>query len=120
MLGSRGRKKAMSIAIGPQPAKSAAGRQKYIDFMLLVQQYFRARMQPLPVFSDASLQKLIMPVLAVLGAKDAILDSAHTKRRLASNVPHSKIQYLDDVGHGIFGEKTAILEFLDRQTAARR
>jgi pimeloyl-ACP methyl ester carboxylesterase len=118
MLGNWGRKKAMSIAIGPQPAKSI-GQQKYTDFMLLVQRYFRPRMQQLPVFSDAALQKLAMPVLAVLGAKDTLLDSAQTKRRLASNVPHSEVRYLDDVGHGIFGEKIAILEFLDRQTAAR-
>ena len=114
MLGRWGRKQAMSIAMGPQPAKATAAQQTYMDFMLLVQGHFRARMEPLPVFSDASLRQLQMPVLAVLGGKDAIFDSAHTKRRLESTIPHAKIRYVPEIGHGILGEKAAILEFLDR------
>jgi pimeloyl-ACP methyl ester carboxylesterase len=114
LLGEWGRKAAMKIALGPGTAQAAAGQQPYMDYLRLVHRHFRSRMEPLPMFSDATLQHLKMPVLAVLGGKDAILNSAETRRRLALNVPHAELEYFADVGHGIFAEKTGILEFLSK------
>jgi pimeloyl-ACP methyl ester carboxylesterase len=111
LLGDWGRKKAMHLVIGPR-ASGPSGQQLYVDFMLLVQRHFRPRMQRLPLFSDEALRQLKMPVFAILGAKDAILDSAHTQQRLARHVPHAQIAYLAGVGHGIFGQNAAILDFL--------
>jgi pimeloyl-ACP methyl ester carboxylesterase len=119
LLGNWGRKQAMKLALGPGSAKPTAGRQLYTDYMLLVQRHFRPRMEPLPVFTDAALQQLAMPVFAVLGAKDAILNSAETKCRLALNVPHAEIEYLADVGHGVFAQQTGILEFLAKSQLRR-
>jgi pimeloyl-ACP methyl ester carboxylesterase len=112
LLGDWGRKRAMKIALGPGSTDAPAGPQPYTDYMLLVQRHFRSRMEPLPVFTDAALQQLRMPVLAVLGGKDAILNSAETRRRLALNVPHAELEYFADIGHGVFAEQTGILEFL--------
>jgi pimeloyl-ACP methyl ester carboxylesterase len=112
LLGDWGRKQAMKIALGPAAANPTAGQQVYVDYMLLVQRHFRPRMEPLPLFTDAALRQLQMPVLAVLGGKDALLNSAETMRRLKLNVPQAEIEYLADVGHGIFAEKNGILEFL--------
>jgi len=102
----------MKIALGPGTANAAAGQQPYLDYMLLVQRHFRSRMETLPLFTDAALQRLKMPVLAVLGGKDAILNSAETRRRLALNVPHAELEYFADGGHGIFAQNTEIFEFL--------
>lgn len=66
----------------------------------------------LPLFSDEALQRLTMPVLAIVGGNDVLLDSAETKRRLETNVPQAEIRYLPEAGHFIPGQTHAILEFL--------
>jgi pimeloyl-ACP methyl ester carboxylesterase len=112
LLGDWGRKKAMHIVLGASPDASAAGRRAYLDFSALVQRHFRPRMERLPIYSDAALRHLTMPVLAILGGKDVILDSAETKERLERAVPHAKIRYLPELGHGVLGEGTSIFDFL--------
>ena len=69
-------------------------------------------MVKLPIFSDQALQRLTMPVLAILGGKDVLLDSAETKERLERNVPHVEIRYHPEAGHFIPGQTAPILEFL--------
>lgn len=110
LLGDWGRRKALRIVIGPGAGNS--GLDRYRDFMALVQRYFRPRMERLPVFGDAALRRLIMPVLAILGGRDAILDSAETKQRLERLNPQAAIRYLPEQGHGVFGERATILQFL--------
>jgi pimeloyl-ACP methyl ester carboxylesterase len=114
LLGDWGRKKALDLVIGGKEAAAAKaqGRDSYRDFMALVQRHFRPRMERLPVFSDDALRNLTMPMLVVLGAEDVILDSAETKRRLESAVPSAEISYLPGVGHGVFGERERMFDFL--------
>lgn len=115
LLGDWGRKKALRIVIGPAPANNSGDiHPSYRDFMALVQQHFRPRMERLPVFADAALRQLGMPVLAILGGKDVILDSAETRQRLQRHTPHAEIRYLAEQGHGVFGERAAILQFLSK------
>jgi pimeloyl-ACP methyl ester carboxylesterase len=114
LLGDWGRKKALQIVIGPVPANSGDVHPSYRDFMALVQRHFRPRMERLPVFADAALRQLGMPVLAILGGKDVILDSAETKQRLQRHTPHAEIRYLAELGHGVFGERATILQFLSQ------
>jgi pimeloyl-ACP methyl ester carboxylesterase len=112
LLGDWGRKKAMQIVVGGAPVASTDGHQAYMEFMAMVQRHFRSRKERMPIFSDSALRQLTMPVLAILGGKDVILDSHETKARLARTVPHAVIRYLPDLGHGVFGERAAILDFL--------
>ena len=53
-----------------------------------------------------------MSVMAILGGKDALLDSAQTKLRLERNLPSCDIRYLPETGHLIPGQATPILDFL--------
>jgi pimeloyl-ACP methyl ester carboxylesterase len=76
-------------------------------------------MEPLPVFSDAALARLRMPVLAIVGAHDALLDSADTKRRLERSVPHAEVEYLPDAGHMLVNQTAPILAFLQKHAQAR-
>ena len=69
--------------------------------MSLIHKNFRPRMVKMPVFSDDALQRLTMPVMAILGGKDVLLDSAATKRRLERNVAHAEIRYFPEAGHFI-------------------
>jgi pimeloyl-ACP methyl ester carboxylesterase len=69
-------------------------------------------MVQLPTFSDAALQRLTMPVMAIVGGKDVLMDSAETRRRLERNVPHVEVRYHPEAGHFILRQTTPILEFL--------
>ena len=69
-------------------------------------------MVKLPIFSDQALQRLNMPVIAILGGKDVLIDSAETKGRLECNVPHVEVRYLPEAGHLIPAQTAPILDFL--------
>ena len=55
-----------------------------------------------------------MPVLAIVGARDAMIDSADTARRLEHAVPHATVCVLPEVGHFIWDVEKPVLEFLLR------
>ncbi len=112
MLGAWGRRKARETILGRAPAKMSPAMQHFIDFVTLIHEHFRPRRVRLPVFSDDALKRLTMPLMAIVGGKDVLFDSAETKRRLESNVPHAEIRYLAEAGHMIPGQTAPILEFL--------
>jgi hypothetical protein len=53
-----------------------------------------------------------MPVLALVGAQDALLNSNETKARLEQSAPNATVRLLADAGHVIRGETATIAEFL--------
>lgn len=112
LLGARGRRKALAVAAGPGPAKPTAGHRRYMEFLELVQQGFRRRMDPLPIFSDASLSGLATPLLAIVGDRDVIFDSAETALRLERLVAGARVIRLPESGHSIFDQGGEILRFL--------
>lgn len=85
---------------------------EFAEYMALTFTEFLPRRDRLPVFSDEALRGLTMPVLAIVGAHDAMLDSADTARRLTAAVPHATVTVLPDVAHSIIGQAQPILEFL--------
>ncbi|MBA2251801.1 MAG: hypothetical protein H0W13_03705 [Nitrospirales bacterium] len=50
------------------------------------------------IFPDGALKRLTMPVMAIVGGKDVIVDSAETKRRMELNVRRAEIHFLPEVG----------------------
>jgi pimeloyl-ACP methyl ester carboxylesterase len=106
--------------VGRAPAHPGPAEQSVADFMSLVFRKFRYPTVKLPVFSDESLRRLTMPVLAILGGKDALVDSPGTRQRLEHNLPRVEISYLPDTGHAIVNQTVLILDFLrGHQTACR-
>jgi pimeloyl-ACP methyl ester carboxylesterase len=69
-------------------------------------------MVKLPIFSDPALRRLTMPVRAIGGGKDGLINSAETKSRLEQNTPRAIVRYIPEAGHLIPGQTAAILEFL--------
>jgi pimeloyl-ACP methyl ester carboxylesterase len=112
MLGASGRRKARELVLGRAPRNPSPALQYFMKFMSLIQENFRIRMLKLPIFSDEALRRLTMPVLAIVGGKDVLFDSAETKRRLERNVPQAEIRYLPEAGHLIPSQTGTILEFL--------
>jgi hypothetical protein len=53
-----------------------------------------------------------MPLLAIVGGKDVLLDSAETRDRLQRNVAGAEVHFHPDLGHFIPGQTGVILEFL--------
>ncbi|QKW39722.1 alpha/beta fold hydrolase [Actinomadura sp. NAK00032] len=74
--------------------------------------HFNPRREKLPVFPDDALRGLGMPVLAIVGGRDAMFDSRQTARRVHECVPQSTVKLLPDVGHAIFGQTGTIDAFL--------
>jgi pimeloyl-ACP methyl ester carboxylesterase len=113
LLGPAGRRIVMRrLGASAPPADAPPAHKAFADFMALIGASFRPRTQPLPRFSDVALQSLDIPVLAVLGAKDALLDSFETRKRLAAHVPQADIRWLPDAGHFLVGHGGAIDAFL--------
>ena len=117
LLGRWGKRRAREIVLGRAPAGLSPGAQRFMDFLSLIYENFRPRWVKMPVFSDEDLKRLTMPMLAILGGRDVLLDSGETKRRLERAVPHADIRYHPEMGHFIPGQNAAILEFLRRSAA---
>jgi pimeloyl-ACP methyl ester carboxylesterase len=86
--------------------------EKFLDSMVLTFAQFRPRRERLPVVSDDALHRLDMPVLVIVGERDALLDSRDTERRVERNVPNATVMFLPGVGHTIVGQTEPILDFL--------
>jgi pimeloyl-ACP methyl ester carboxylesterase len=112
MLGGWGTRKAAELVLGRVPADPSPAVQYFMQFMSLIHKNFRPRMVKLPIFSDAALRGLTMPVMAIVGGKDVLFDSAEAKQRLERNVPHADVRYLPEEGHLIRNQTVPILEFL--------
>lgn len=112
LLGSWGRRK-MLERIGGRPGPLPSPTEKaLLDLMATIFTHFRPRTATLPQSSDKALQRLNMPVLAILGGKDVFIDSPQTKRRLERNVPDLTMRYLPEAHHFIPGQTEAVLQFL--------
>jgi len=115
LLGGWGRRKAMTRMLGPTGFGDASGAQAVEAFTSLINRHFRHRMDKLTRFDDATLGRLAMPVLLIVGALDPMLDSAETRQRLAAAVPDLEVIVLPDIGHAVVGQTAPILEFLERR-----
>jgi pimeloyl-ACP methyl ester carboxylesterase len=114
--GGIGRQLFGEITLEPTPEAPLAVR-KFIEFVSLIFENFHPRMDELPIFSDDALKRLTIPVVAIVGGKDELLDSAETRQRLELHVPHAEVHYLPEAGHLLRGQTTPILEFLRRVTS---
>lgn len=118
MLGPWGRRRAMRLALGAPAEGRTPDQIRFARLMALVMRHMTLRTHALPLFADAALEALTMPVLAILGAKDRIVDSARTCSRLQASVPHAQIRWLPSAGHLIRGQTAPLAAFLDEAWTA--
>ncbi|MGI5489052.1 alpha/beta fold hydrolase [Microtetraspora malaysiensis] len=111
-FGQWGRRLTMNRALGTASTGATPEDRERGEYVMLVHRNFRPRMEKLPVFGDDALRRLTMPMLVVLGGRDALLDSQDTRRRLQQAVPHARISFFPEVGHLITEQTQPILEFL--------
>lgn len=118
LFGAWGRQALRAAILGRMPANASPAARKLGEFFVLLQESTRPRRERLPVFDDAALRRLTMPVLAIVGGKDALLDSADTRRRIEALVPSAEVRYLEEAGHFIPGQGSAIDAFLKQSANA--
>jgi pimeloyl-ACP methyl ester carboxylesterase len=107
-FGEWGTRRSMELLLGPQ-VRTQRGSA---EFVRLVSQHFRYRREPVPVVDDAALRRAAMPMLAILGARDAFIDSSRTAERLSRLVPAATVRVVPDAGHLLPAQTAPILEFL--------
>lgn len=119
MLGPWGRRRFMRIVGAPKPVGDAPPALKaFLDFNAEIHACFRPRRERLPRFSDAALQRLTMPVMTILGGRDAFIDAAGTRDRLTANVAHADIRWLPQASHFLMGHTAEIEAFLAQAVTA--
>jgi pimeloyl-ACP methyl ester carboxylesterase len=117
LLGERGRRRAILKILGPSAVPDSPAARAVANFSTLIAKHFRQNLKKVTRFSDAALARLTMPVLAILGGRDPMLDSSETRRRLETHLPHIEVRYLPDVGHAVLGQTAVIADFLRRCAA---
>jgi pimeloyl-ACP methyl ester carboxylesterase len=112
LLGGWGRRKAMSLAVGPMNGVLHPTDREVGALALLISKHFHHRRARVPIFGDAALAHMTAPLLAIVGARDALLDSQGTADRLQRLVPGARIRLLPDAGHLVRNQAVEIVDFL--------
>ena len=120
MLGRWGERKTQELVFGRAIANPSPALRYFMEYAALIHRNFRYRTVKLPVFSDDALKRLTMPLMAIVGGRDVLLDSADTRRRLERLLPHTEIHYLPEVRHFIPSQTTPILDFLMGKAVSQR
>lgn len=115
-FGGRGRRAAVRLVLGPRPrptsASEAAASRALDDLLLLIERSYAPRRDRLPAFTDDQLRHLHVPLLVVAGAKDRMLDSRDTARRVRRLVPGAVVTLLPGTGHIPTGYVETVQRFL--------
>ena len=114
-LGDRGLRQTIRLALG-RGAGDVIG-DDVGALALLIARHFRPRTERVPTFSDDALRQLAVPVMAVMGGRDAMLDSHATQCRLTATVPHATVHLLPQAGHLLPDQTQTILQFLHSPAA---
>jgi pimeloyl-ACP methyl ester carboxylesterase len=111
-LGRRGRMIVLRRALGVPAAVLPASPQATAlgAFTLLVQRQVRPRLDRLPLFSAEALAAIDVPMLTIVGGRDALLDSHQTRQRLAQ--AGKTVRLLPEAGHLLPDQTQPILDFL--------
>lgn len=82
------------------------------DVMTLIFTHFKPRLGVLPLFSDEELKHLTMPVLLLIGAKDALRDAKKIEARMAGLLPDLTTVIIPGAGHALLNTTVQIMPFL--------
>jgi pimeloyl-ACP methyl ester carboxylesterase len=114
LLGGWGARKVRKMVLGGIPVNAPDRVREFAQFVALIFQHMRPRTKVHPRFTDEALRQLTMPVMAILGGKDVIIDSAAVRQRLERTVPQAEIRFIPEAGHFIPGQAGVVRDFLTR------
>ncbi|MFD3704332.1 alpha/beta fold hydrolase [Nocardia sp. NPDC058658] len=87
-----------------------------LDDVELTFSHFTPRPAGLPRFRDEQLRTVDIPVLVIVGERDALFDSASTAERARATFPRGEVRLLPGVGHGLLNQTVAVREFVHTHT----
>jgi len=109
LMGKRGMERLYRKVNGNQPMPEVMLR-----YQLLIGQHFNFRRETIPLFSDAELRGLTVPTMIFVGAKDVMLHSEETAKRVERLLPHVNMNVLPDAGHALIGLTSRIMDFFHK------
>ena len=112
LLGPWGARRIRKMVFGAPAGDAPPAARPLIELMRLIGHTIRPRLVKIPRLTAAELESLKMPMLAIVGGRDVLLDSAETRRRLAKHTPRAEVIFLPNARHAIFGQTHKILAFL--------
>ena len=112
LLGPWGLRKARELVFGPAPKELPESVRPLMTLMGLIGREFRPRVVKIPVIPDQGLASLAMPVLAIVGGKDVLIDSVETRDRLTRQAPNAQVVFLPEGRHFLPGQTARIASFL--------
>jgi pimeloyl-ACP methyl ester carboxylesterase len=114
LLGRWGKRRINRLVLGGQAVPAEVD-----EAMTLLSTHFRPRIGKLPIFTDAELRRLTMPVQLVMGGRDVMRDAEAIADRMRRLVPNLTATTIPEAGHAIVGAKTRVMSFLESALAAR-
>jgi pimeloyl-ACP methyl ester carboxylesterase len=118
LLGPWGARKVREMVFGPAPKELPEIVRPLMELLGLIGREFRPRVVKIPVISDAALAALAMPVLAIVGGKDVLIDSVETRERLTRQAPHAEVVFLPEGRHFLPGQTARVGAFLTADRTA--
>ncbi|RRD20622.1 alpha/beta hydrolase [Brucellaceae bacterium VT-16-1752] len=116
LLGSWGKAKVRAMVMGPQTQAFADRARPLMDLVASIHSKVRPRSITIPLVSDEDLSSLKMPVLIIIGGRDALINSNETRRRVESTMANAKLHYLEHAFHHLPNQRETIFNFLrDKQ-----
>ena len=114
LLGSWGKYKMRELIFGPAPKSIPDELRPFAELMDQIAEVVRPRVLNIPRLTDSQLQALHMPILAIVGGRDALLDSRDTRDRLQRNTPQADICFLENGYHYLPDQTERVMAFLER------
>lgn len=87
--------------------------EEMLKYQKLIGKNFNYRRETIPIFSDNELKLLTMPIVLFVGAKDIMLYSDKTARRLGGLLPHAEINIYAEAGHSNVNDVNKIIAWLN-------
>lgn len=118
LLGPWGMRRMRKLVVGQERKDLQPQAQAIVDLMKLIGRHARFRALRPPIFSDTALRSLNLPVLAIVGGRDVLIDSHETKRRLEMLTPWAEVRLLPEALHYIPNQIDVIIAFFVAQKQA--
>ena len=106
-FGQWGAERITRITFGKEPISEEA-----VEIMNAIMTHFNARIEPQPLYTDAELARLTMPVLMIGGTQDALLPTQKIAARLEEHLPQVTTLLLPDKGHVLINLTDKTIPFL--------
>jgi pimeloyl-ACP methyl ester carboxylesterase len=109
LLGPWGMRRIRAQVFGPAPKHLPATLQPMADLMEAIGRAVKPRVVTIPRLTDEQLRSLNMPILAIVGGRDVLLDSRDTRARLTQTAPHAEICFFEDGYHYLPDQSSRIM-----------